>query len=95
MYPILFTGLACGSAGALCALLGDLQRRPNLGLAGFLVLNVAIWVRFFHQAFAWDLVAASELFLLGQGTATCFYLTMVWFLDPERDRSGAALSRPD
>ena len=96
MYPILFTGLACGGAGALCALLGDLRKQPNLGLASFLVVTVVIWGRFFYQAFASDLALAAELFLLGQGVATCFYLAMTWFLDSDRDRSAdTALSRPE
>lgn len=85
MNSILLTGLSVSCAGALCALVGDIQKRAGLGLVCFLVLNLAIWTRFFVQIFSpVAIVDAMEMFLLSHALATCSYLGMAWFLDPVR-----------
>lgn len=97
MNSILLTGLAVSCAGALCALAGDIQKRAGLGLVCFLLLNLAIWARFFVHIFSpMALLEAVELFLLSHALATCAYLGMAWFLDPVRKAyPQAALSARD
>ncbi len=91
MHQILFAGLACTCAGALCALVGDLRRQVSLGLVGFLALNLLIWARLVAQIVSMqelDLVAAQ--FLVSQGLATGSYLGMVYFLDRAPQPAGEA-----
>lgn len=91
MYQILFAGMACTCAGALCALVGDLRRQVTWGLVGFLALNLLIWARLVVQILSTqelDLVAAQ--FLVSQGLATGSYLGMVYFLDRAPQSGGEA-----
>lgn len=84
MYPYLFTFMAFGCAGAICALIGDLKEKVYLGLASFLAVNAIIWAKFILALFSpADLFTAVSLFLLAHIAAASAYMGTVYFLDTQ------------